>query len=84
MHVARPDREAPIRLPNSQVRPLRSAPIHPLHKYNDALGSKGAQGRTRALARGSFRTPSPDPVYGVEIPLPVCRSRSPQLVAWYF
>lgn len=77
IHVARPDREAPIRLPTSQVRPLCSAPIHPLHQYDDALGA-------RALAHGSFRTPSPDPVYGVEIPLPVCRSRAPRLVAWYF
>ena len=62
--------------------PLR--PDSPLASVRRCPRSKGDQGRTRALARGSFRTPSPDPVYGVEIPLPVCRSRAPRLVAWYF
>ncbi|XP_044439835.1 uncharacterized protein [Triticum aestivum] len=62
--------------------PLR--PDSPLASVRRCPRSKGAQGRTRALARGSFRTPSPDPVDGVEIPLPVCRSRAPRLVAWYF
>uniref|UniRef100_A0A453M956 Uncharacterized protein n=1 Tax=Aegilops tauschii subsp. strangulata TaxID=200361 RepID=A0A453M956_AEGTS len=61
--------------------PLR--PDSPLASVRRCPRSKVAQGRTRALARGSFRTLVPI-LCGVEIPLPVCRSRAPRLVAWYF